>query len=61
MTLDEMKGRNWKFSGNGNCRDCGDAIEWWHSPKNNPVAINPMQRGSDQAVFHSQTCEGKNG
>lgn len=55
-TLDEMKSRGYIFKDHGECRGCGDAIEWWSTPNGKNIPMNPMQRGSDEAVAHWATC-----
>lgn len=59
LTFDLMKSKGWKFDNNGTCNNCGDEIEWWESPKGNPAPFNPMNKGSDEAIFHSKVCSGK--
>lgn len=58
LTLDEIKARGWTFSNQGTCNRCGDAIEWWKTAQNNSAPLNPMNRGTDEVVFHTKTCGG---
>lgn len=57
MTLDELKQNAYEFVKHIECnRGCGDTIELWSTPNGNWAAFNPMQRGSDKAVMHRETC-----
>jgi hypothetical protein len=55
MTLTELKARGWTFKNHGTC-SCGDEVEWWTSRYGNPLPFNPMNRGTDNAVPHKETC-----
>ena len=55
-TLDEMKERGYVFDNHAECRGCGDAIEWWKTPNDKNIPMNPMERGSSEAVAHWATC-----
>jgi hypothetical protein len=55
-TLDELKARGYAFKDYAECRGCGDDIEWWTTPNQKNIPMNPMQRGSDEAVAHWSTC-----
>lgn len=55
-TLDELKARGYQFKDYAVCRGCGDDIEWWDTPSGKHIPMNPMQRGSDEAVAHWATC-----
>ena len=55
-TLDALKSSGYVFSNHATCRGCGDDIEWWTSPKGSKIPMNPMERGSSEAVAHFATC-----
>jgi len=55
-TLDELKARGYRFSGDGVCRGCGQDIEWWKTTRDKSIPMNIMERGSDAAVAHWNTC-----
>jgi hypothetical protein len=56
QTLDEMKSRGYKFKDHAECKGCGDSIEWWETPNGKNIPMNPMERGSSEAVAHWATC-----
>lgn len=56
QSLDEMKSADYKFSGDGVCRGCGQDIEWWETPRGKKLPMDPMKQGSTPAVPHWQTC-----
>ena len=55
-TLDEMTAAGYVFDNHAECRGCGDAIEWWKTPNGKSIPINPMDRGTAEAVAHWATC-----
>lgn len=55
-TFDEMKAAGYTFDNDAECRGCGDAIEWWITPNNKKMPMNPMTSGSSPAVAHWSTC-----
>jgi nitrous oxide reductase accessory protein NosL len=55
-TADEMKATGYEFQNDAVCKGCGSDIEWWKSPKGNMVPMDPMPRGSSEAVAHFSTC-----
>ena len=54
--LDDMVPFGYTFSDHGICRGCGEDIEWWKTPNNKPIPMNPMKSGSDSATAHWATC-----
>lgn len=55
-TADEMKDQGYRFDNDANCRGCGDEIEWWFTPGGKKIPMNPMPRGTSEAVAHWATC-----
>ena len=56
QTLDELTAENYVFKDHAVCKGCGEDIEWWSTPSNKNIPMNPMKRGSDAAVAHWSTC-----
>ena len=55
--LDDLKLKKYSFQNYGDCRWCGEEIEWWLNPVSGKnVPYNPMNKGTDKAVHHGQTC-----
>jgi hypothetical protein len=59
MTLDDLKAKGWVFQNHGSCSRCFKDVEWWLSRNGNPAPFDPMSRGTDEAVFHGETCDAK--
>jgi len=65
QTLADLSKRGYRMSDGkdgtnaGRCRDCGEDVEWWKSPKGKNIPFNPMVRDSDPAVAHWDTCSDK--
>jgi len=55
-TLDEMNAVGYKFDNHATCRGCGADIEWWITPRGSKLPMDPMERGSSEAVSHFATC-----
>jgi hypothetical protein len=55
-TADEMKSQGYIFDNDAVCRGCGEDIEWWITPRGKKIPMNPMPRGSSEAVAHWSTC-----
>lgn len=55
-TADEMKAQGYTFSDDGTCKGCGDDIEWWKTPQGKNIPMNPMPRGTNEAIAHWSTC-----
>ena len=49
--LDEMRQQGYKFEGDGTCKGCGAAIEWWITPRGKKM---PTDYGT--ATPHWSTC-----
>jgi hypothetical protein len=45
-----------RASKHAECRGCGDSIEWWITPNQKKIPMNPMSRGDDPAVAHWASC-----
>jgi hypothetical protein len=50
-SLDEMRQQGYKFEGDGECKGCGDPIEWWTTPRGKKM---PCNHGT--ATPHWTTC-----
>jgi hypothetical protein len=50
-TIEELKEQGYKFDGDGTCRGCGTAIEWWTTPRGKKM---PTDYGT--ATPHWSTC-----
>lgn len=58
-TAGELKSAGWTWLGPGECRDCGQPIEWYQAPGNGrKVPFDPMDRGGAPARKHFDTCTG---
>ena len=55
-TAEDMKAANYRFDNDATCRGCGDEIEWWVTPTGKKIPMNPMPRGTSEAVAHWSTC-----
>jgi len=55
-TMDELKAAGYQFSGHAACKGCGEDIEWWKTPLGKSLPMNPMDRGSAEAIAHWTTC-----
>ena len=55
-TLDELRAANYVFDNYGTCKGCGEDIEWYKTPNGKNIPMNPMERGSSEAVAHWATC-----
>lgn len=55
-TWDELKAAGYIWENDGECRGCGDPIMWFTTPNGRKMPVNQMQRGSDKAVPHMETC-----
>ena len=56
-TLEELKRRGYLFQSDSRCRSCGAEIEWWLTPRQKWIPMNPMACGEDEAVPHWTVCE----
>jgi len=52
----EMKAANYRFDDYATCRGCDDEIEWWITPTGKKIPMNPMPRGTSEAIAHWITC-----
>jgi len=50
-TIEELKEQGYKFDGDGQCKGCGAAIEWWTTPRQKKM---PTDHGT--ATPHWSTC-----
>lgn len=55
-TMDELRPAGYTFLDTSTCSQCGDAIEWWSTPRGARMPINPMERGLSKVVVHFDTC-----
>lgn len=55
-TWDELIAAGYVWQNDAECRGCGDPIMWFRTPSGKSIPMNPMQRGSDEAVAHWATC-----
>lgn len=55
-TSDDLKAMGYVFIDDAECKGCGEAIEWYRTPKGKSIPINPMGCGSDKAIPHWTTC-----
>lgn len=55
-TLDELRATGYAFNGHGECRGCGDALDWYITPNGKKMPMNHMDKGTDPAVPHWTTC-----
>lgn len=49
--LNELRAAGYKHVGEGECKSCGEDIEWWETPKGKHI---PMDHGTARA--HWSTC-----
>jgi len=50
-TVSGLVAGGYTFSNKSPCKDCGEEIAWWRSPKGASLPMNP-----DTAVMHMETC-----
>jgi hypothetical protein len=55
-TADELKAAGYAFDNDATCRGCGADIEWWITPRGSKLPMDPMPRGTSEAVSHFATC-----
>lgn len=55
-TSDALKSAGYKFLSYSTCKECGEPIEWYESPRVRKIPMNPMERGSSKAEMHFNTC-----
>lgn len=55
-TFDELKAAGYRFENDSECKGCGDPIEWWVTPNNRTIPMNPMTKGKSPAIPHWSTC-----
>lgn len=55
-TQRELKAAGYVFSNDAACKGCGADIEWWTTPTNRKIPMDPMPSDSSQAVSHWATC-----
>ena len=52
----ELRFRGYQKTGNGQCRGCAAAVEWWLTPTGHRIPINPMPELLTPAIAHWATC-----
>ena len=55
-TLDELRAANYIFDNYGECRGCGEDIDWYSTPRGKKLPFNHMDKGTDPAIAHFSTC-----
>jgi hypothetical protein len=55
QTIEELKARGYRHSGDGKCNSCGAALEWWDTPTGKHM---PTNYGT--ATPHWSTCPSVN-
>ena len=55
-TQDEMRSAGYIFENDAVCRGCGEDIEWYTTPTGKKIPMNPMDKGTAEAVPHWATC-----
>lgn len=55
-TRREMERAGYRRTGEGVCKDCGAAIEWWKTAKGKSVPFNPIANDHDLVARHWETC-----
>jgi hypothetical protein len=55
-TLDELRAANYIFDNYGECRGCGEDIDWYLTPRGKKLPFNHMDKGTDPAIAHFSTC-----
>jgi hypothetical protein len=55
-TLDEIVAAGYHFKNHAECRGCGESIMWFRTPTHKNIPMNPMERGSSEAIAHWATC-----
>ena len=54
--MKELKEAGYKFDGEGTCRDCGEELEWWETPRGKKIPMTPMMAATDIAEPHWKVC-----
>lgn len=55
-TYDELKGAGYVFLNDSTCKGCGEDIVWYETPTGKKIPMNPMDKGTSEAVPHWSTC-----
>lgn len=55
-TLAAMEQAGYKRVNYGRCSGCNAPIEWWTTPKNMPIPMNPMPLPESAAISHFANC-----
>lgn len=55
-TWDALKESGYIWTGDGECKGCGDPIMWFRTPNGKNMPVNQMSRGTDEVVPHWAVC-----
>jgi len=56
----QMAAAGYTFTGCGTCAGCLADIEWWITPANKKMPMDPMPAEDSPAVNHCSTCPDAN-
>ena len=55
-TREEMEEANYIRDGRETCKGCGATMEFWITPEQKAIPMNPMPKPTSTAISHFATC-----